>query len=182
MLCVETSAVAPPFGHAESSTAGRVAARQALLRCGAESTGISRHRSGAPVFPAGFYGSISHTDGIAVAAVTDEPRLVGIDIETASIPSSFDRLLVRSPIERELVNDPKIGRRGIWSAKEAAFKALHHRTDLHQGIFLRIVLYRDGQFLCAEGDDSRVRVRVSVNSRYSQALAVSDVVGSRTRW
>jgi enterobactin synthetase component D len=62
---------------------GRTAARRALRTLGASETTVLREPNGAPVFPDGFVGSISHTAGRALAAVgrTEQVGGLGVDVE-----------------------------------------------------------------------------------------------------
>lgn len=63
---------------------GRMAARLALRTLGASETTVLREPDGAPVFPDGFVGSISHTAGRALAAVGRAEQVggLGVDVET----------------------------------------------------------------------------------------------------
>ncbi len=62
---------------------GRTAARRALRTLGASETTVLREPNGAPVFPEGFVGSISHTAGRALAAIgrTEQVGGLGVDVE-----------------------------------------------------------------------------------------------------
>lgn len=86
----------------------------------------------APVWPSGWCGSLSHTDGYAIALVTSQEAglIPGVDIETfssltiretANLFSSLDEqaLLVASGIDYELALLI------TFSAKESLFKALY---------------------------------------------------------
>jgi 4'-phosphopantetheinyl transferase EntD len=113
---------------------GRVALRAALAALGARDVGaILSTPRGAPALPAGFVGSLSHKDevALAIAARADDPprATVGIDVE---VPRPFradisDRVL--TPAERSVVAalDPAARAAELmfrFAAKEAIYKAL----------------------------------------------------------
>ncbi|HXN30627.1 MAG TPA: hypothetical protein VN894_02150, partial [Polyangiaceae bacterium] len=72
---------------------GRAALRQALARAGLDAPPVLADARGAPMFPAGIVGSISHKDTLAVALVASAgPRdaaRVGVDVELDA-PHAFD--------------------------------------------------------------------------------------------
>lgn len=111
---------------------GRAAAREALYSLGfSEIVPVVRNQTGAPEWPKGFIGSISHKDGIGVAAVgkTDGIKMLGIDLEciTGSNSRIKDRIKDRVAHERELPfleSQGDIGVIMLFSAKEALYKAL----------------------------------------------------------
>ena len=65
-------------------TAGRLCAVQAIRGLGGSETEIPVGERGEPIWPKGFVGSITHTQGYAAAAVAlrSEVITVGIDAET----------------------------------------------------------------------------------------------------
>ena len=108
--------------------AGRLAARAALQSAGADDPVIGSH-DGAPVWPHGYCGSISHSAGlaVAVAACSRDRRSLGIDIE-ARFPAHRARILQRVMGADEFdaaqtSTDPWVWTRA-WAAKEAAWKCL----------------------------------------------------------
>lgn len=95
--------------------AGRLCAMQALGAAGYPATAPGRHREGAPFWPDGAVGSISHTGGLACAAVATERAFAGVGIdlepvcgdgEAAEIAAS-----IYAPGEREAL--------GAWPGREA---------------------------------------------------------------
>lgn len=129
---------------------GRACARAAL---GIEIP-IPVGEGGAPVWPAGTFGSITHTDDDAAAAVWTAP--IGIDLESRAAVARVDLIdLVALPSERR--HDPAL----VFSAKESVYKCLY------TGQFLE---FRDVELAFA--DDT---FRVLVAGDYE----VGDVVG---RW
>jgi len=108
--------------------AGRLAASAALQSAGADDPVIGSH-GGAPVWPSGYCGSISHSAGLAVAlaARSRDWRALGIDIE-AQFPAHRARILQRVMGVEEFAaaqasTDPWVWTRA-WVAKEAAWKCL----------------------------------------------------------
>lgn len=108
--------------------AGRLAARAALQSAGAVDPTIGAH-DGAPIWPQGYCGSISHSAGlaVAVAARSRDWRALGIDIE-ARIPAHRAPILqkVMGAVEfaaAQASTDPWVWTRA-WAAKEAAYKCL----------------------------------------------------------
>jgi enterobactin synthetase component D len=105
--------------------AGRLAARKALASFGVAAEVIPRSDSGAPVWPPGRVGSISHsaTHACAVAAHTDSYIGLGIDIEPHS---SMNRLVsLRNIFLTEAENSLSPLEAFIsFSAKEALFKMI----------------------------------------------------------
>jgi len=112
--------------------AGRSLARHALQQLGADDSVVDIDKHRAPVWPAGFVGSISHTDTLAVCAVArcqDIERL-GVDIEEyiADEMAYFVFASVVTEAERVLFDQYPLYRHAlltvIFSAKESLFKAL----------------------------------------------------------
>jgi 4'-phosphopantetheinyl transferase EntD len=126
---------------------GRHHARLALEKAGAAASLVLRAGDGVPLFPPGYYGSITHTgrdETFAAAAVASTPTRVGIDAENQR-PLTDDMMnLVLS--EREIANlrrivpnvvlpgTESVGDRALiaFSAKEAYYKCTYpkHRTYL----------------------------------------------------
>jgi enterobactin synthetase component D len=114
--------------------AGRFCAREALQKLGCDSQAtlaIGQHR--APLWPAGYLGSISHGDGlaIAVAAVAREWRGLGIDIERILSNEAAQPLVEHLMTASELAIGSSAGLTLehwlslVFSAKESLFKALY---------------------------------------------------------
>lgn len=108
------------------SGAARSVARRLLRQLGCEDAAIPRAASGAPVWPAGFVGSMAHDDALAVAVVAPVGRVrsVGIDVEPAMpLPEEVEDLAV-TPRDRCGGADPRLASRLLFCAKEAVFKAV----------------------------------------------------------
>jgi 4'-phosphopantetheinyl transferase EntD len=110
-----------------ASGAARIVARQLLRRVGHAARALPKAKSGAPIWPSGVVGSISHDSTVAIAAVAlrRDFRTLGIDIEPAeALPSELLPLVATPQEQMEIDND--LGRaRLLFVAKEAVYKAVH---------------------------------------------------------
>lgn len=116
--------------------AGRVLARRAICDLGGPDAPIpvGPHRS--PIWPAGFVGSISHTDSVAVAAVgkCEHWTALGVDIEELERfhPRLEARVLLPDEIAIHLCGlDPDARRvmtAALFCAKEAYYKCQYPLT------------------------------------------------------
>jgi 4'-phosphopantetheinyl transferase EntD len=110
---------------------GRGCARRALFELGVPVRPLLPDRRGAPSWPAGVVGSITHCDGYTAAAVAlqSEIAAIGIDAEpNRSLPELVLRRITGEPEQRQLrelaASYPAIAwDRLLFSAKEAAYKA-----------------------------------------------------------
>lgn len=136
----------------EQFTAGRVCSRIALGRLGvAATTPIPRGEDRAPIWPAGFVGSISHTDSWCAAAVAraEDIRAVGIDLEPATPLKESLWRRVCTPKERDWLHElPEPGLTGkiVFSAKEAVYKCQYPITGMFLGFHAVEVELGDGSF------------------------------------
>jgi enterobactin synthetase component D len=112
--------------------AGRACARLALREVGAPPGDVGIGPMRAPVWPAGFVGSITHSAGVAaaVAARASDARSLGIDVErsitpelAASISASLARAGELSSVGA-LLGDPGVACTAVFAAKEALFKCV----------------------------------------------------------
>ena len=108
---------------------GRAAARDALAELGAEPSAIPRSPDGAPQWPEGVVGAITHTRQMAVAVAGRRTDYVGLGVDLEELdrgirddiarlvcrPAEMDWVTGGSGIDRLLM---------VFSAKEAIFKAL----------------------------------------------------------
>jgi 4'-phosphopantetheinyl transferase EntD len=109
----------------------RHCARQALAQLGFPPVPLPRGERGAPQWPAGVVGSLTHCDGYraAVVARAEELTSLGIDAEPhAALPEGVLPLVAR-PEERQQLTELAATRpdvcwdRLLFSAKEAVYKA-----------------------------------------------------------
>lgn len=116
---------------------GRACARTALGRLGGLPAAIPVGAAGAPIWPDGFVGSISHTDEVAAAVVTRSPPVRGIGLDLEGDAPLDDATMVRLVCRpEELVSgfDPDYPanlRRGklLFVVKEAVYKLYRPLTD-----------------------------------------------------
>ncbi|MFD6323178.1 4'-phosphopantetheinyl transferase superfamily protein, partial [Streptomyces sp. NPDC058442] len=153
--------------------AGRRAAGAVLRRAGSPTTTVGRRSSGAPVFPDGYAGSVTHVHGLAVAAVAPGAQGVGVDLEFRLPEPRLHRFLL-DDTERELLwpDGDRERLRRLFAAKEAAFKALTDCHDGHGGLFWRVRLRPYGDGLWARAGDRYAVVADVVTPAYVFAVAV----------
>lgn len=116
--------------------AGRLCAHSAIQRLSGQILQVGRQSDGAPSWPLGFCGSISHTAGqaIAVAARVKNHRSVGVDVERVLSPDQAEALasLILTPSEQARFNTYplELATTAVFSLKEALFKLLYPLTDV----------------------------------------------------
>jgi 4'-phosphopantetheinyl transferase EntD len=114
--------------------AGREAAHKALFQLETHYTPapILRTETGAPIFPAHVRGSISHSDRLGCAAVSNNPKILGVGIDTEALnrklsPRVIER--ISSEAERSTYATIDTEESNVWlrifCAKEALFKACY---------------------------------------------------------
>ena len=110
-----------------ASGAARIVARRLLAQMGHADWPLPKTESGAPNWPTGVVGSLSHDPHIAVAAIAKRGafRTLGIDVEPAEAlePDLVD--IVATPRERAAIKHDPYGGRLLFVAKEAVYKAVH---------------------------------------------------------
>ncbi|HYS69119.1 MAG TPA: 4'-phosphopantetheinyl transferase superfamily protein [Gemmatimonadaceae bacterium] len=110
-----------------ASGAARMVARQLLKQLGQPECALPRASGGAPSWPAGIVGSLSHDARVAVAAIgrCRDVHAIGIDVEPAESlpPELLD--LVATPQERLSISDDPYHGRLLFVAKEAVYKAVY---------------------------------------------------------
>ncbi len=107
-------------------TAGRTAARLALAKLGVKEVPIPRRGPhGAPLWPRGVIGSISHAQGHCIAIVGRESEFetIGIDIEGIGAVHSDLAPEICRPTEMARIGTARDALTRVFSAKEALFKA-----------------------------------------------------------
>ncbi len=121
----------------------RHCARRALAELGMEPVAIERLANGAPAWPEGVFGSLTHCAGYRAAAVArtgSALRSIGIDAEPAARlrPGEPRRIGLPAQVERVealIQDDPLIPwDRLLFSAKESLFKAWSPLTGLGLGL------------------------------------------------
>lgn len=136
------SRAAPPWpeemdfvGHASPGrkaefAAGRHCARVALACLRAPDAAIPVGTSRAPIWPHGFVGSITHSDGYAAAAAARRSDYAGLGIDTERVgavgPAIYDEVFAGDEfalLSRAPPNQRAATAAVLFSAKEALFKA-----------------------------------------------------------
>lgn len=127
---------------------GRVCARAALAELGHGDAVIAKGDDGAPLWPEGIVGSITHTKGYAAAVVGRRCDFagLGIDAEQAAgvTRDLWPRLFTAAEQERlQAQADPRLAATIFFTAKEACYKAWALKGPL---VFreMEIALDRDG--------------------------------------
>lgn len=157
--------------RAEYST-GRSCARRALRLLGAPQVPIRTDRNGAPAWPDGYTGSISHCSDLAISLVAPLGSLdaVGVDVEKETCISQHLLDKIGSPSELDMLSllraqNDDIPWGLIWfSSKESVFKCLYQAT--HHRFSFRDILVRisvDGGLsvsMCAGIGDVNGRLRI----------------------
>lgn len=112
--------------------AGRLCARRLLARVGVGHMPLLMGAGGRPLWPPGFVGAISHTDGLCVGAVarSDSVAGMGIDVEVADGLDEAMWDLVCTPNELNWLRRQEDAERArllataLFSAKESTYKCL----------------------------------------------------------
>lgn len=106
----------------------RVAARRALARIGVPPVPILRGERGAPVWPSGVVGSMTHTAGYCAAAVADAGKIRSVGIDAEEHDKLPDGVLGAVALPDEQAMLARLGTERHWdrllfSAKESTYKA-----------------------------------------------------------
>lgn len=123
---------------------GRALARELLRELGHGEVPVPKQPSRAPRWPRDAWGSITHTDEVAVVAVGPASVSFGLDLEGAE--PLEDPLVghILRPEEVQSLRGPELGRwaKVVFSAKEAFYKAQHRHTNtLLDFLDVRLRLY-----------------------------------------
>jgi 4'-phosphopantetheinyl transferase EntD len=111
--------------------AGRACARRALAALGIAAGSLGRRRDRAPAWPEGTVGSISHCRHFACAVASRTLAGIGVDVEcVGQIPRALQATLF-TPKERLLLDEEVSDATLLFSAKEAAFKAVAPTLGVH---------------------------------------------------
>jgi 4'-phosphopantetheinyl transferase EntD len=121
-------------------TAGRLCARRALAELGVVGIPIKAAADRQPIWPEGIVGSITHTEGLCAAVVTERKflRAIGIDTESARSvePALWPRILIRAELDWLAsleAHERAAAATLIFSAKEAAYKCQYPVTGERLG-------------------------------------------------
>lgn len=123
-------------GRRREFTSVRVCARRALARLGREPAPLVPGKDGAPTWPAGIVGSMTHCAGYRAAALAETAYVasVGIDAEPhLPLPDGVAEIVALPAERRELAALRQAAPRIAWdrvlfSAKESVYKAWYPLT------------------------------------------------------
>ncbi len=137
--------------------AGRVLARLLMTRCGLVPSAVPRGEDRAPVWPDGYTGSITHTDGLCLVGFGRSTRgeTLGIDIEVGTPIEAALWTRIARPEERENLGQDRTGGAAIldlFVAKEAFYKGQYPQTK-------RVLWHQDVSVEWVSGDGFAVRFR-----------------------
>ena len=133
--------------------AGRMAARAALRRLGEPEPPIGADVCGAPKWPPGIVGSITHTGTLALAVVAHRRDVLalGIDAEPLRAIDQPALAIVASKAERrhlDAMRDPQRAALALFCAKEAAYKAQYPLSGCELGFDALSIAFRDSSAQC----------------------------------
>jgi 4'-phosphopantetheinyl transferase EntD len=140
-------------------TLGRACAHAALAEIGRDDGPVLRADDGAPCWPAGLVGSITHTQGYAAALVAQAADFTGLGVDAERLGGVTSDLWPRLFGARERDDlagrsDPDRAATLIFSAKEACHKAGGERVlrfhDLQVTLDLQAIP-ADGRFTARRG-------------------------------
>lgn len=110
---------------------GRSLAHDVLAELGCSSAPLLRDDQGAPLWPAGIHGSLSHSQGLCLAIATAGGTSIGVDVERHQpLPPGVARTILTPQEETKLphlsshYSLPTV----VFSAKEALYKAWYPLT------------------------------------------------------
>jgi 4'-phosphopantetheinyl transferase EntD len=147
LLPLEAAVVGPRWSPKRTweYQAGRHCARRALDALGIDpGAGVGKDASGAPLWPEGVRGSITHTGSLesrfAACVVTTQARSVGLDAELDEplAPELLSRVLTAAEwasARRDFDSDLELRRHAlrVFSAKEAFYKCQYPLTQVFLG-------------------------------------------------
>ncbi|WNI32307.1 4'-phosphopantetheinyl transferase superfamily protein [Streptomyces sp. ITFR-6] len=136
----------------------RACARRAMARLGLPPVPVLRGPRGAPLWPPGLVGSMTHCQGYRGAALASarEFRSLGIDAEPhVQLPSAIRQVVVSATEERWMaVQRPALAihwDRLLFSAKESVFKAWYPLTLLELDFNQAEIVFRRTEQDASEG-------------------------------
>jgi 4'-phosphopantetheinyl transferase EntD len=142
---------------------GRACARAALAELGHGDAVIAKGEGGAPLWPPGIAGSITHTVGYAAALVGESNRFAGIGIDAERVggvtPDLWPRLFTGAEQDRLRTEaDPLHAATLFFSAKEACYKAWALKGAL---------AFRDIEVTLDEGGFVAIKSDASLSGRHA---------------
>ena len=146
---------------------GRLAAVEAMRRLGAEGS-VGRSADGAPVWPAGIAGSLTHHSGVAAAVVGRDMDGLGIDVCPRL---GGDRLRA---VVRQCLTETE---RETWAGEDAATVAFAAKESIYKAAYPRAQRFIG--FAEAEITDMQAgRWTAQVSGPLADELGVDTVIGT----
>lgn len=142
-----------PVKRINEYSTGRVLMRTLLAKFGVTGLSILPGRNGAPLFPEGIAGSVSHSDEYCFVTVTNCAAVsVGIDVQRI-VPVTVDfSEMILTDSERIAVGDEDYMERNVrtnmvFSAKESVFKSLSPKMQAITDFRDVEISFRDRHFV-----------------------------------
>jgi len=164
---------------------GRMLARKAMADLGLPGQPIPASDNGAPIWPRGVVGSISHTDRwcVAVVARSNEVQAVGVDVEEDHpLDRSLLRMICTEAERRRLSCKPDavalMEAKRIFSAKEAVFKALSPCLHLRFIGFEAVTVSFDRMSWTATPEDPTLARRLNGQPLHGQWSEWNHLIGT----
>lgn len=157
--------------------AGRICAREALRACASEDLAVGRGSSGAPLWPEGFLGSITHAGKLAgaVAVPSGACRGIGLDFEVMMTEEAAAEIagLVLCPLDREAIASVRPlsfaeGATLVFSLKESLYKAISPLLAAFTG-------FEDAEIASIGEGRARLRLRRRLSGDLPQGLEIEGV-------
>lgn len=130
--------------------ASRQLARTVMARLGIDDFILTNAPDRSPCWPAGIQGSLSHSAGVVVLALSRQPGCIGVDVEHLMSDATANETaeLLMNPQEQQLLRSLPVSFNAaatlLFSLKESLYKALwprlHQPMDFQQAALERVDL------------------------------------------
>lgn len=152
---------------------GRACARAALAELGHGGAVIAKADDGAPSWPAGTVGSITHTRGYAAAVVGNVRDFAGLGIDAEQVgevtQELWPRLFTSVELDRLKAHPhPLTAATLVFSAKESSYKAWRRKSPL---VFREIQVTLEGDGFAANGPGGSLRGHFGIENGVALTLA-----------
>jgi 4'-phosphopantetheinyl transferase EntD len=142
---------------------GRACARAAMTNLGHGDAVIAKGEDGAPLWPPGVIGSITHTQGYAAALIAESRKFAGVGIDAERLGVVTKDLWPRlfTAVEQEFLkvqSEPWLFSSIVFCAKEASYKAWAQKGAL---------TFRETEVSLEEGGFVAVRSSLALHGRYA---------------
>ena len=157
--------------------AGRLCAGDALAHAGSAERHVARDRTGMPLWPAGYCGSITHTGTLAGAVVASGKscRGVGLDFEDIGNPdvaAEIAELVLTDRDRRTIADNPALDAATatllVFSLKESLYKAISPFLEADTG-------FEDAEIVRVEDGRAGLRLRRALGPALPEGLELPGV-------